>query len=186
MGENYNDITEAAFRHIKGQRHDFMNYLQVIYGYIQMGRREAAMGYIMKVNSRMLLEGRLGGLDDKGLYLAISEFAATCYRHNVETELCCMESYISYGINTENISKELEAFTCAGDTIGDHLEESEAASPKVYMYLHEENNKRAFIAATEEIALEGIYERPWKVYEGSDLIDVCLTDGAMLLKIQLS
>jgi hypothetical protein len=185
VGENYNNITEAALSHIKNQRHDFMNYLQVLYGYLQLDRREAAMEYIMKVNRRMLLDGKLGSLEDRGLYLAISEFIAVCYRHNVESELCCKESYISYGINTENIKEAIEAFSLGAEAIGDYLEKSGPPSPRVYMYLYGDESIKAFIAATEEQNLNNIYSKSWEEYNSNSNVKLCCTDSEMLLKIEL-
>lgn len=185
MGEAYNNMTEAAFKKIKEQRHDFMNYLQVIYGYLQMDRREKAMEYIMKVNSRMLLDGKLGSLEDKGLYLAISGFISTCHRHNVEAELCYNESYISYGINTENIKEAAESFSSAAEAMADYIEKKGSPGSKVYMYLYGDESTKAFVASTEEQNLNNICSRQWEEYNSDSNVMLSYTCSGMLLKIEL-
>lgn len=185
MGEDHNNMTEATFKKIKNQRHDFMNYLQVIYGNLQMDRRKTAMEYIMKVNRRMLLDGRLESLEDKGLYLAISGFVEACYRHNVEAELYNNESYISYGINTENIKEAVEVFSSAAEAMGDYIEKNGSNDSKVYMYLYGDENIRAFLASTEEQNLNDIYNRQWEEYNGNSNVMVSCTCSGMLLKIEL-
>jgi len=185
MGKVYNNMTEAALKKIKDQRHDFMNYLQVIYGYLQMDRKEKAMEYIMKVNKRMLLEGKLGSLEDKGLYLAISRFVAECHRHNVEAELCYSEPYISYEINTENIKEEEEAFSLAAEAMADYIEKNESPGSKVYMYLYGNESSKAFIASTQEQNLNDLYSSQWEKYNSDSNVMVSCTGSGMLLKIEL-
>lgn len=185
MGEDYDNIVDAAFMKIRSQRHDFMNYLQIIYGYLQMDRREKAMDYIMRINRRMLLDGKLGSLEDRGLYLAISSFVDECYKHNVEAELCCNEPYISYGINTENIKKAVEDFSLAAEAMGGYIEKKGVPGSRVYMYLYGDESIKVFIASTEEQNLNDIYSRNWEEYNGNSSVMVCCDCSEMLLKIEL-
>jgi len=44
---------------LRGQRHGFMNHLQVISGWLQMGKHDRAMQYISRVAARLEAEGEL-------------------------------------------------------------------------------------------------------------------------------
>lgn len=46
-----------AIAMVRQQRHDFINHLQVVQGYVQLGRPQDAVDYILRVSSRLQEEG---------------------------------------------------------------------------------------------------------------------------------
>lgn len=49
---------------LKGYRHIYLNDLQVIMGYIQLGRQDAAIEYIKKISRLMEAESRISHISD--------------------------------------------------------------------------------------------------------------------------
>lgn len=46
-------ICEAAVALLRRQRHDYLNYLQVVQAYLQMGKPEKALAYLEKATEEM-------------------------------------------------------------------------------------------------------------------------------------
>lgn len=51
MGDNFNEIEHIVYTKemLKHQRHDYMNYFQIVYAYLQLGRTNDAINSIKKV-----------------------------------------------------------------------------------------------------------------------------------------
>ncbi|GFN22571.1 Spo0B domain-containing protein [Thermanaeromonas sp. C210] len=61
--------TEAFVRLLRGQKHDFLNHLQVISGFLQLGKPERALAYTKEVVARIGKNGRLMRLRQAELVL---------------------------------------------------------------------------------------------------------------------
>lgn len=46
-------ICEAAVALLRKQRHDYLNYLQVVQAYVQMGKPEKALAYMEKATAEL-------------------------------------------------------------------------------------------------------------------------------------
>lgn len=46
-------ICEAAISLLRTQRHDYLNYLQVIQAYLQMGKTEKALSYMERITGEI-------------------------------------------------------------------------------------------------------------------------------------
>lgn len=71
---------------IRMQRHDFMNNLQVIYGYIQINKTNEALKYIKGINNNMILLSRIYNLNSKMLSLLLNDFVMKCTKYYIENE----------------------------------------------------------------------------------------------------
>ncbi|HBT47152.1 MAG TPA: hypothetical protein DEA73_04605 [Peptococcaceae bacterium] len=65
--------TEAFLRLLRAQKHDFLNHLQVISGFLQLGKPERALAYTKEVVARLGRNGRLMRLRQAELAL-LSQF----------------------------------------------------------------------------------------------------------------
>lgn len=63
------EADDRVVNYIRSQRHDFMNEIQVIWGYLQIGKPEEALRYITGMKESMDLYGRIFYLDNPTLSL---------------------------------------------------------------------------------------------------------------------
>lgn len=49
---------EAVVRYLREQRHDFMNHIQVIWGFLQLGRADKSVKYIKDMNRKLDVLGK--------------------------------------------------------------------------------------------------------------------------------
>lgn len=67
------DLTQALAA-LRSQRHGFLNHLQVIAGWLQLGKSERALQYLQRVAARMEAQGQaLRSLDDPATELLLLE-----------------------------------------------------------------------------------------------------------------
>ena len=71
MDENLAEYTANLLRM---QRHDFMNYMQVIMGYIQIKRPDKAFDYIKGINAKMNGLSKIYNLENPSIALLLHEF----------------------------------------------------------------------------------------------------------------
>jgi sensor histidine kinase regulating citrate/malate metabolism len=52
-------IESEVIKHIREQRHDFMNHIQVVWGYLQLKKPDEAIRYIARINEEFNVLGSL-------------------------------------------------------------------------------------------------------------------------------
>jgi hypothetical protein len=67
-------IQTAAIRTLNHHRHDWMNELQVLYGYIRMNKQERVVQYVERVRDRMAVESRIAKLGVPALVMYLQSF----------------------------------------------------------------------------------------------------------------
>lgn len=121
---------------IRNQRHDFMNYLQVIYGYLQINRPNDAVDYIKKVNKKMIMLSQIYNIDSPLISLFVHDIINHLEKNNIDWELKNIESYISKEDLSKNIYiyKELykKHISYLHDFIKDNMENEEVDIHLVY------------------------------------------------------
>lgn len=80
-------IEKYAMDQLRLQRHDFMNYLQVIFGYIQLNKPDKAVSYIKNINKQMVNISRIYNLESDPLGLLFQDFIMKCSKFDLEMEL---------------------------------------------------------------------------------------------------
>ncbi|WDC83881.1 Spo0B domain-containing protein [Caloramator sp. mosi_1] len=93
---------------IRKQRHDFMNYLQVIYGYLQINKPNEALNYIKKLNTKMYMLSQLYNLENSYLSLIIHDIITTVEKCGLDWQLKNIKSYITEEELSKNINKYIE------------------------------------------------------------------------------
>lgn len=67
-------VQQTAIRTLNHHRHDWMNDLQVIYGYIRMNKTDRTVQYVEQIRDRMLTESKIAKLGVPSLVLFIQSF----------------------------------------------------------------------------------------------------------------
>lgn len=72
---------------IRKQRHDFMNVLQVIYGYLQIGKKNELERYINKVIEQYSMIGEIYRLGDVNFSVYMEEILNLLWSKNIDVDL---------------------------------------------------------------------------------------------------
>lgn len=99
------DLFDLAVEELRIQRHDFMNYIQVIYGYIQINRPNDAVEYIKKINSRMQITSKIFNLECQEFGVLLHNIICTLYKLDIEVVFENEIDYIDNVIFSKNIDK---------------------------------------------------------------------------------
>lgn len=98
-----NWLLNYSMEQMRMQRHDFMNYLQVIYGYIQLDRSQDAVYYIKKINNKMMILSQIFNLECPYFAILMQEFIEQLDKHNINIEFKSKIECIPHGIFSKNI-----------------------------------------------------------------------------------
>lgn len=133
MKDNY--IEKYSLEQLRLQRHDFMNYLQVIYGYIQINKPNEAINYIKKINKYMIAISRIFNLECDVFGILFQEFINKCNKFNIEIELDLRIEYISCEHFSKDIEKKKNLFDITTDKIIDKINSIENDSRILYVHI---------------------------------------------------
>ncbi|MEW4371415.1 Spo0B domain-containing protein [Paenibacillus kandeliae] len=81
------DVYEIAIEAFSHHRHDWMNDLQLLYGYIQMGNRERLIENIERIKEQMVAESRVAKLGIPKLVFYLQTFKAVERDMQLELEI---------------------------------------------------------------------------------------------------
>lgn len=130
-----NYLEKYVIEQMRLQRHDFMNYLQVIYGYIQINKPDEAINYIKNINKYMITLSKIFNLECDALGMFFQEFINKCSKFYVEIELDLRIEYISCEHFSKDIEKRKKSFDLVTDTILDEFNLMESDSKKLYIHI---------------------------------------------------
>ncbi len=133
MENNY--IEKYVIEQMRLQRHDFMNYLQVIYGYIQINKPAEAINYIKNINKYMIALSKIFNLECDTLGMFFQEFISKCNKFYIEIEIDLRIEYISCEHFSKDIEKRKILFDLVTDTILDKTSSMESNSKKLYIHI---------------------------------------------------
>ncbi|KGE18286.1 Spo0B domain-containing protein [Paenibacillus wynnii] len=88
-------LQQAAIRTLNHHRHDWMNDLQVLYGYIQLGKPDKTVRTVERIKERIALDSRIAKLGVPSLVFYIQSFRT----HSTNLEL---EVIVEDELNLEN------------------------------------------------------------------------------------
>lgn len=80
-------IQQTAIRTLNHHRHDWMNDLQVIYGYIRMNKTDRTVQYVEQIRDRMLTESKIAKLGIPSLVLFIQSFRTLTHSLVIDLEI---------------------------------------------------------------------------------------------------
>lgn len=130
-----NKELEYAVEQMRLERHDFMNYIQVVLGYIQINRPKNAIEYISKINARMSNLSKIYNLECPYFAILMQDFISQCNKINIDVDFDTELEYISSGIFSKNIEKEKNTFYTIKGLIDKELSEIGEEQKKLYIYL---------------------------------------------------
>ncbi|MCX7951363.1 MAG: Spo0B domain-containing protein [Clostridiales bacterium] len=166
---------------IRNQRHDFMNYLQVIYGYLQINRPNDAVDYIKKVNKKMIMLSQIYNIDSPIISMFVHDIINQLEKNNIEWELKNIESYISKEDLSKNIYiyKELyiKYISFIYNFIKDNMENEEV---DIYLVYYKE--RPSFILMNNTLTIKELNFLEFKTYE--ERIHITSSSLAKVLIVQ--
>lgn len=133
------------------QRHDFMNYLQVIYGYIQINKPQEAINYIKSINKYMAAASRVYSLECDEFAVIFQEFVNKCFIHKIELELDIGIEYITCDNFSKDIDRKRNFFCKVTDKLLDIIDSLEGFNQILYIYIQGMPEDFNIIMSSEEI-----------------------------------
>lgn len=88
-------LQQAANRTLNHHRHDWMNDLQVLYGYIQLGKPDKSVQCVERIKERIALDSRIAKLGVPSLVFYLQSFRT--YRSSLELDI-----QVEEGLNLED------------------------------------------------------------------------------------
>lgn len=143
---------EEIIRYLREQRHDYMNHIQVIWGYLQLNRPEKAADYISGMNSKLQVLGKV--LKINSPLLALFLYNTICKVQsmgmNVEINADSIEFEHYFSLHT---CEKLKIIKISFDTVIDrtmHMENQKEMYIDIYikrgvLYMQISNNKTLYI-----------------------------------------
>lgn len=130
-----NKELKYAVEQMRLERHDFMNYIQVVLGYIQINRPKNAIEYISKINAKMINLSKIYNLECPCFAILMQDFISQCNKINIDVDFDTELEYISSEIFSKNIEEEKNTFYTIKDLIDKELGQLEEEPKKLYIYL---------------------------------------------------
>lgn len=90
-----NTLQQAANRTLNHHRHDWMNDLQVLYGYIQLGKPDKSVQCVERIKERIALDSRISKLGVPSLVFYLQSFRT--FRSSLELDI-----QVEEGLNLED------------------------------------------------------------------------------------
>ncbi len=78
---------QAILDIIRRQRHNFMNHLQVLYGYAQLNRIDAMGDYFNRLVQNLVQQSQLSGLADPSLAIALLKWCIVAEDEGIDLKL---------------------------------------------------------------------------------------------------
>ena len=163
------------------QRHDFMNYLQVIYGYLQINKPNDALNYIRKINNKMVMLSQIYNLESNLIALIMQDIIGVIERCGLDWYIKNIISYISDEQITKNINKYFDILEKLKNELLNILK-SEFKKQELYLTLFVKDNIQ-YILITNNSEVEVVQTLEFK--NDADLIyKLNLKDNkAILIKV---
>lgn len=104
--EHVHDVEYEIVKYIRELRHDYMNHIQVIWGYLQLQRQQDALQYISELNKQFDVFSTLFKLESPVLSLFLYNCVKDVYKKGVvvdiENEVECIDDTFTYGYDELN------------------------------------------------------------------------------------
>jgi len=132
---------------LRKQRHDFMNDLQVIYGYLQMKRPQGALEYIDKLSRENQIISEIYKLQDNGFSLCIENNIKKLWANEVKVEIDIEISNFRNKIFENGYNKKSDLV----NTIFMELEDTNLNF--VYIYIFEDELGESLLITNNEVMI---------------------------------
>jgi hypothetical protein len=129
---------------LRKQRHDFMNDLQVIYGYLQMKRPQGALDYIDRLSKENQIISEIYKLQDNGFSLCLENNIKRLWGNEVKVEIDIEISNFRNKIFENGYNKKSEIV----NTIFTEVEDTNMNF--VYIYIFEDELGESLLITNNE------------------------------------
>lgn len=134
---DYNWTNKEIIKYLREQRHDFMNHIQVIWGYLQLNKPSEAMKYIGEFNKKYSTLGSLFKLESPALSLFLYDNIKKAFKLDLhidlETELDNMED-----IFDSKYREDLKIISILFDEV--MIKAAESGERTMYIDIFQEDN----------------------------------------------
>lgn len=79
------NVEQTAIQMLNHHRHDWMNELQILYGYIQLGKHDKTVGSVERIKDRMATESRISKLGIPSLVFYLHSYRT--YSNNLQLDV---------------------------------------------------------------------------------------------------
>ncbi|MBU5483555.1 Spo0B domain-containing protein [Clostridium sp. MSJ-11] len=148
---------EKTIELLRKQRHDFMNDLQIIYGYLQMGREDRAREAIKKLSMHNENISEIYSLGDSYLAYSLEENIRRILGKNVDVNIDIEISNFSKPPFEIDYDKKINLV----NNIFNKVEKSELNSLHIYFF-EDEIGQSLFIGNNEELIDEMNWMESWE------------------------
>lgn len=129
-------VDDEIVNHIRAQRHDFMNDMQVIWGYLQLGKPEEAGKYIVRMNSCMDLYSRIFYLGNPTLSLFLYDNINRAKKLGLSVEFSSDLERVGDGAFTSGYNEKLNLMECMFQEL---VEKSQETGSTIYIDIYSED-----------------------------------------------
>lgn len=146
---------EAVIDNLRNQRHDFMNEIQVLYGYIQMNKHEEALRYLKKISEENANISYIYNLGDKFLGYILEKNIKSIKKYGILLDIESEMSSFNHIYFEDEFYKKI-------DLVNNIFNELKSHSKKIYIYLFEDElGKSLLISNNEEVKDELDWIEEW-------------------------
>ena len=135
---------------LRKQRHDFMNDLQVIYGYLQMKRPQEALGYIDRLSKENEIISEIYRLQDNGFSLCLESNIKKLWADDIKVDIDIEISNFKKKIFENDYNKKSDLV----NTIFMEIEETNVNF--VYIYIFEDELGESLLVTNNETMVDEI------------------------------
>ncbi|WFD11526.1 Spo0B domain-containing protein [Tepidibacter hydrothermalis] len=165
---------------LKQQRHDYLNEIQIIFGYIKLNKIDEAVEYINKIRNEASVSSKLSNLSCIELYLMLEKKLKKCRKEGVNIDFNIYTNAKRENFKDRQVSKSLIYM--------------EKALDKIFSYMNNNNEFEEYIIYIEEtseyfilkVALEYLKDiESIKKELDSDLVEVIIEEDHLIYEIEL-
>ncbi|CAM4363937.1 Spo0B domain-containing protein [Paenibacillus tarimensis] len=107
VAQNKQALQLAAIRTLNHHRHDWMNDLQVLYGYLRLNKPDKTIDCVEKIRERMTVESRIAKLGVPSLILFLQSFRTLTNAVQLEIEVTDDVNLSELPLQAEDVSAAL-------------------------------------------------------------------------------
>ncbi|MFU0825354.1 Spo0B domain-containing protein [Clostridium sp.] len=153
---------------LRRARHDHMNDIQIIYGYLQLNKKNEALNYIANISKNNMMLSRMYALGDNRFAFAMEKLLKNLRKKQVSVELDIEIDSFSREVFESESNKKI-------DLVNNIINELENNKCKfVYIYIFKDDMGESILITNEEsCANELDWMEDWQVIE-SEIQDIKL------------
>ncbi|CAH2214181.1 Spo0B domain-containing protein [Tepidibacter aestuarii] len=165
---------------LKQQRHDFLNEIQIIFGYIKLNKIDEAVEYINKVRKEASIKSKISNISCMDLYFIIEKKLKQCLSKGLNIDFEIYTNAERENFKNKELSKSLTYMERALDVIFNYMNNNSQFEEYI-IYIEETSD--CFIL---KVALEYLKDiESIKKELDSDITEIIIEEGYLIYEIEL-